>query len=143
MDKTWILVADKAHARILAAATPMRAPTDVSRLMHPASQAKAEDLVTDQPGRDGHGNPGNAMDEADPREHEQSVFAKHIVESLEKGRQKGDFESLILVAPPQFLGELRSQLNSNLEKMVSQSLDKNLVEHDNETIGKQLFSKLS
>lgn len=139
MEKTWIVVADSAHARILATTARTAEPTEVSTLVHPGSRLKENDLVTDKPGRskDSMGQ-GHAMDESKATEHEEAVFASEIVDTLDEGRQQGKFESLILIAPPKFLGALRAQLSKPLSKQVVQSIDKNLVTHDLKSIRQHL-----
>ena len=45
-------------------------------------------------------------------------FAQQLVAELETGRQKGDFEQLVIVAPPKFLGQLRAELGAPLAACV-------------------------
>ncbi len=142
MNKTWIVVAGSTDARILATENRSQSPTEVARFMHPSNRMKEQQLETDAPGRtrgDGYGT--NDMGEPHAHERELQLFAQDIAATLEDGRNKKKFEDLILVAPPAFLGTLRQQLNEQLRGMVSQSLDKNLVDHDDETVRKQLFDQ--
>lgn len=141
MDKTWIVVADSAHARILATTQSVNTPAEIASLEHPESRMKQSELVSDKPGQtnDRMGVAQNQMEEPDYRGQEQEDFASSIIEKLEEGRQQGRFDSLVLVAAPNFLGILRNSLSKPLSKMVTQSLDKNLVTHDEESIRKHLF----
>jgi len=141
MEKIWILVADSANARILATTARTAMPTEVKRLEHPEGRLKESELVTDQPGRSRESRgQGHAMQEASATEHEEMLFAGEIVQTLDKARQEGKFESLILVAPPRFLGMIRQKLNGPLEKAVIQSVDKNLVAEDESTIHQNIYS---
>lgn len=140
MEKIWILVADSAHARILATTARTAMPTEVSRLEHPESRLKESQLVTDQPGRSRENRgQGHAMDEASASAHEEEIFAGEIVQALDKARQDGRFNSLVLVAPPRFLGTLRQKLHGPLEKLVIESIAKNLVNDDERVIHQNIF----
>jgi protein required for attachment to host cells len=67
------------------------------------------------------------------------VFAKQITEKLEHGRVNHEFNKLILVAPPAFLGALRLALNEQTSKLITSSLDKNLVAEDEAVIRGHIF----
>lgn len=69
-----------------------------------------------------------------------SVFAKRLADRLDHGRTQGDFDQLMLVAPPAFLGLLRESLNDQTLKLVSQSVDKNLVQAGEQSIRDNLFA---
>lgn len=141
MEKIWILVADSAHARILATTARTAMPTEVTRLEHPESRMKESELVSDQPGRSREPRAqGHAMDEASATAQEETAFANEIVQTLDKARQEGRFDDLILVANPHFLGVLRQKLNGPLEKSVVQSVDKNLVNESESVIHKNIFN---
>ncbi|ROT98153.1 host attachment protein [Marinobacter sp. R17] len=141
MEKTWIVVADSAHARILATTQRNNVLAEITSLEHEDSRLKEQELVTDKPGRtnDRMGQAQHPMEEPDYRAQEQKAFASNIVETLEEGRQQGRFDHLALVAAPDFLGLLRQSLSKPLSRMVSESVDKNLVDKDEETIRRQVF----
>ena len=140
MEKIWILVADSAHARILATTARTAMPTEVTRLEHPESRLKESELMSDQPGRSRENiGQGHAMQEGKATENTEASFAAELIEKLDKGRQEGRFDSLILVASPHFLGLLRQRLTGPLEKMVVQSVDKNLVNEDESVIQQNIF----
>lgn len=141
MEKIWILVADSAHARILATTARTAMPTEVTRLEHPEGRLKESELVSDQPGRSRENRAqGYAMQEASATVHEESVFAGEIVQTLDKARQEGRFHSLILVASPHLLGVIRQKLHGPLEKSVIQSVDKNLVNESESVIHQNIFN---
>lgn len=141
MEPTWILVADSSRARILTTRTRVQPPTDVETLEHPEGRLKAQELISDRPGRsfDSSGDGRHGMEPPDVHHHHQEVFAKQIAEHLEKGRHQGKFVELALVAPPEFLGVLRQKMNGQLGKLVTHTVQKNLLEQDNEVIRAQLF----
>lgn len=140
MEKIWIVVADNAQARILATVALTTPPAEVFRLEHPSGRLKEQELVSDQPGRSRDAMAqGHAMDEATATAQEELTFAGEIAETLDKARQEGKFGSLVLAASPHFLGSLRQKLNGPLQKMVIQSIDKNLVNADEATIHQYIF----
>lgn len=141
MEKIWILVADSAHARILATTARTAVPTEVTRLEHPESRLKESELVADQPGRSRESlAQGHAMSEASATVQEEAAFAGELVQTLDKARQEGRFSDLILVASPHFLGVIRQKLNGPLEKSVIQSVSKNLVNESESVIHQNIFN---
>lgn len=89
-----------------------------------------QDEISDRQGglAGGHGEGGHAFEApTDIKRHEAEVFAKQIADQLEHGRVNHDYNKLILVAPPAFLGTLRQTLNDHVKALVSNSLDKDLV----------------
>ena len=74
----------------------------------------------------------------DPKKQEAIKFAKRIADHLESGRTAGSFAKLYVIAPPAFLGQLRDHLSTSLERMVHDTIDKNLVTQDEKTIRAQL-----
>jgi protein required for attachment to host cells len=53
---------------------------------------------------------------------------------LEAGRNIGEFEQLVLVAPPDFLGLLRKAISHPTAKLVSREIGKNLTQRKPEQI---------
>ena len=62
-----------------------------------------------------------------PKEQEQIRFAKSIVDRLETGRVENAFERLIVVASPEFLGQLRVNFSTSLKSLLSLEIDKDYV----------------
>lgn len=141
MDKTWIVVAESAQARIFEASNRVAPLKEVASLIHPISRSKTHDIVTDKPGntRDRYGHAQRTMDESNAQRHEHEIFAREIADELEKGRSTAHYQDLVLIAAPSFLGTLRQSLGENTLKLMSRSIDKNLVEEDEETIREYLF----
>ena len=141
MKVTWIVLADSARARIFTlseSGTKLRERADLS---HPQSRIHDRDLTTDLPGRafDSHGQGRHAMEQRhDPKEHEAQIFAANVARELERARSGGPFDSLVLVAPPKFLGLLRTQLDKGTHEHVIVEIHKNLVETDLKTLERRL-----
>ncbi len=111
MEKTWILVANASHATLYGY-TPSKntkpALTLIKEFNHSDSRKKDSDLVSDREGqyRAGAGH-GNFVEASDPHQHEALVFARELFHKLEQGRTAHQYEELMLVAGPHFLGLLR------------------------------------
>lgn len=129
MDNLWILVADSAHGRMFS--TPdSRMLAEVADYAHPEARQHERDLTSDQRGRsfDSAGQGRHAMEpQQSAHEHEADVFAGELADALEKGRNEHRFDSLVLVAPPEFLGRIRSRLSKPTAQTVVAEIDKNLV----------------
>lgn len=54
------------------------------------------------------------------------MFAKRVVQFLEQARQGGEFDDLILIAEPQFLGKLRNLYSRDLKDVVTKEIPKDL-----------------
>ena len=127
--KTWVLAADSSNARIFATDSRVGTLAEVLSLSHPQSRQHEQTLTSDLPGRsfDRAGQGRHVMGASvSPKEHEVLAFAEEIVEALEKARNDGKFNQLIVVAAPAFLGELRKRFPTALSRLVVLELDKNL-----------------
>lgn len=90
------------------------------------------DLKTDSPGRtfDASGGAGrSAYEETDFHQLEEDRFAAETAEMLKKRALRNDFESLIIVAPPRTLGELRKHYHKEVEKRLAGEIAKDLTGH--------------
>lgn len=141
--KTWVVVADASRARFFrieenaaAHGGSQFAPggevlagalVEINDLTHPASRQHANELASDEPGVSNvmgmHGKFG--MDEkVQPKEEEAIRFAKEVAETLRK--HVADFDRLVVVAAPHFLGLLRADLDKGVEAKVVTEIDKDL-----------------
>jgi len=87
------------------------------------------DLRRDAPGRSFSSvGPGrSAYKEADSRQLGEDRFAAETAAMLNRRALENEFESLIIVAPPRTLGELRKFYHDELQRRVSGELPKNLT----------------
>lgn len=85
---------------------------------------------TDQPGRmnDAMGHK-SAVDNTDWHRLEKERFAKELADRLYKYAHAGRFQHLIVVAPPQVLGNLRNDFHSEVKKRIVAEIDKTLTQH--------------
>lgn len=86
---------------------------------------------TDAPGRafSSVGSGRSAFEEADFHQIEEDRFAADTAELLRKRALNNDFETLIVVAPPRTLGELRKNYHKEVENRLAGEIDKDLTRH--------------
>lgn len=129
MPVTWTLVADRSKAEIYESVVPPQIAL-IEEIDHAEGRLKDSELVTDAYGREsGSGaHRGDAQQPRElPHEHEASVFAKMLARRLSEARVRGAFDELFIVAEPQFLGRLRSELDASTEKLVVAEISKRLI----------------
>lgn len=106
---------------------------------NPDAAARESSLVSDRPGRafDSFGSGRHAMTPGESaREHLARNFARKLAGELNRGLASGDFEHLVLIAPPSFLGFLRAALSGPARRAVVYEAAKDLTELDVESIRK-------
>ena len=132
MTYTWVVVADSTRARIFDAETSSAALTELEGLAHPEGRMHDRDITSDLPGRSFDSSKAggrHAMEPpTDPKQELAIEFARSIARHLDAGRVNRDYEQLVIVAAPTFLGLLREQLNAGCRKLVAFELNKNLVQ---------------
>ena len=128
---TWILVADGARARILKNEGPGKG-------LHPAVDETFEQPLP--PTRElGVERPGRVQESATSERHamvprvdwhrfEKTKFARSMAKLLDAAAARGDFDRLVLVAPPKTLGDLRAALGPRCRALVSGELAKDLTQ---------------
>ena len=62
-----------------------------------------------------------------PHERVVATFARELANRLQQGRVRNEYQRLVLVAPPRFLGLLRSSLDAPTAQLVVGSLHKDLA----------------
>jgi len=128
MHNTWVVVADSARARIFRRNARWQKLDEHQDLAHPESRLHDGDLKTGGRGeqRESTNRSAHSSDYAvSPSEKHAEDFARDIAHTLHDGRSRGDFEKLVLVAPPSFLGHLRHKLDNTTAQCVTQEVDKN------------------
>jgi protein required for attachment to host cells len=126
---TWVLVADGSRARLF-----VRQP-DGS--LSPAldqeligTNLPSREIASDRPGRtfDSGGQSRHAKEPpTDPARHAQAEFAREVALLLDGRRKAHAFDRMVVVAPPRFLGELRSFMPQQLRDLVAAEIAKDLT----------------
>ena len=139
MANTWVLVADSSRAKVFEAKSAIGELEEVAAFEHPEAREHNYELTSDLPGRTGH----NSMDRKfTPKDHEAEQFAKELCRHLDLGASTRSFEHLVLVAPPAFLGRLRTGLSEPTRKRVTAELNKDLTQLDVSEIRTHLPDRL-
>ena len=97
---------------------------------------------TDAPGRSFSSvGPGrSAYEEADFHQIEEDRFAADTADLINRRALNNDFESLIVIAPPRTLGELRKHYHKEVENRLAGEIDKDLTRHTIPEIEKALIA---
>jgi len=133
-----ILVADQSEAEFYDLEHRREAPHFVARLSDPVAHLHDRDLVSDRPGRffDHAATAGtrrgatprhSAGGEHEPRKHAAAVFARRIAGELERAKRDNEFDRLVIMAGPAFLGLLRKALPASVSACVAAEVSKDLV----------------
>lgn len=95
------------------------------------SNPKDGDQKSDAPGLSysSAGSGRSTMDETDFHQLGEDRFASDAAELLKRRALAHEFESLIIVAPPRTLGELRKHYHSEVSSRITGELDKDLTNH--------------
>lgn len=95
---------------------------------------------TDSPGRasSGVGSARSAFSETDFHQLEEDRFAAEVADLLKARALRGDYEELIVVAPPKTLGEMRKHYHKEVERRLTGELAKDLTSHPVDQIEKLL-----
>ena len=130
MTRFRILVADQAEAVFYDSTSLGAAPKEVARITDPTAHLHDRDLMSDRPGRsyESFGGARHALErENDPRQREAVRFARRIARRLDEARRKDEFERLVVVAGPPFLGLLRHAMSKPTKACVAHEIHKDLV----------------
>jgi protein required for attachment to host cells len=144
-----VVVADQSEVRFYDVDGPTGSLRLAGRLTDPNAHLHNRDLVSDRPGRvfdhappavgrrgsvARHGTGG----ERSPRKHEALSFARRIATQLEIAQRAGEFDRLVLMAGPGFLGLLREVLPRSLLPLVAAEVNKDLVHQTDAAITEHL-----
>ena len=139
MKKTWVVVSDRTHAKILVIES--RKLVVHRELAHPEGRLHDGDFDADRPGRsfDSHGDHRHAMERSEmPSEREAKKFAKEIADAMKHGRMDDGVGRFVLVSEPGFLGILRATLDSHDATLVDGEVRKELTRASNAELTKAL-----
>jgi protein required for attachment to host cells len=91
----------------------------ISEHEHPASRKRDRDLVTDKQGKFGS---GTFEEQTDPKRHEEETFAIELARDLTKAHE--NYQELILIASPVFMGLIHKHLPNTVSKLVTLTIEK-------------------
>ena len=129
-NREWILLADKAHARIYARNGVNGRLTQVLEKEHPAARRKQSEEGAAPPGRGfKSAQPGRYAyeDHADFAEQESAEFLQGIAERLNKAVAHDKLDKLILVALPKSMAHIKSAMTDAAKEKIGEEWPKNLI----------------
>ena len=141
MTTTWILSANRSNANLFESNWPGKSMRRLQDIPHPQGKMQNQDIDTDKPGRvfDSFGNGRHSTSpKQEPTEHIAQQFALDLAEMLNKGRLTHAYDKLVLIAEPKFLGLLRDALDKNTESLVTQTVNKELLDVKEEDLAQYL-----
>jgi len=144
MSYMWIVVADAAVAKIYSTNKGITSLDPVEEFECEEARLHDRDLTSDRAGRsfDSFGSGRHETSAATgPREQLAIRFAKTISDYLDQGRIKNDYDQLIIVAEPKFLGLLGNAFDSEVSKLVLNQHSKDFTKHKAEEIRQYLLKQ--
>lgn len=131
MSKQWIVVADSQRARIFQTDGSLDELVEVDDLFNPEGRMDEADLRHDAKGRfygKGNRHQGHTAEPHISRErHDRDEFSRQVMQQIEKGCDAQRFETLVMVAPAEFLGLLRQHLSQQLGQRVVRELHSDIA----------------
>lgn len=127
--KTWILLADGEHARVVVP-TEHRHFRTITSLDSATAHQRSADLGTDRPGRSFESaNPTRHAIEpkTDPHRAAKEEFAHYLAERMNEAAAEGQYDRLVLVAPAHALHDLRAALDGLAASRLDGTLGKDIV----------------
>lgn len=137
MPKTpYILVADSSNARIYKSDARLTALELVHEEANPEGRLMRSELDSDRPGmqRKGVGGTHSYGGDSDSTRHESFAFARALAKLLHGEHLAGKFTDLMIVAPPEFLGDLRQNLSQDCKNVLGKTVNKNLLREDERSL---------
>lgn len=122
-----IIVADAARARIFKTGEKLTGMTEIEDRIHPESRLRNGELGADTPVRSAN-QKGSLQPRTFPKDHEEQSFAKELGKHLKTLHNQLHYEELILIASPRFLGMLRNELDTTIDRLVSRTINKELLQ---------------
>jgi protein required for attachment to host cells len=141
MSRIRIVVADQAEAIFYDTPSLQAQPKEVAHISDPLAHQHDRDFSSDRPGRsyESVGGQRHAIErEDDPRQREAVKFAKRISRRLDEARRKGEYDELIVVAGPPFLGLMRKEMSRPTRERVVHEIRKDLVHSPVESLRRHL-----
>jgi protein required for attachment to host cells len=150
--KIWIVVADEREALFYDAVNPPRDgipgvdadPSNSFRLALKITNKDARpdrELESDRPGRAFSSSTGqrHSIDgERSTRRNDQEDFAKRIAVELDRARNAGAVDRIVLGAGPRMLGMIRAALSAPCRALVAAEVAKDLVRFDEQRLREHL-----
>ena len=125
----WVLLLNSNECRIFSFSKQPQELKLIKEISHPENKGRNEDLVSDRPGHySTDANAGGAYSpHTDPKDVKRDQFLLEICHVLDDNRVHHQFEKLIVIAAPKVYGCLLQHMNKNVEKLITQHIQKDVV----------------
>ena len=128
--KTYVLIADGARARLFVTQKGIEGLRPALDQEFIGTNLPSREIGSDRPGRSfsSAGSGRHAMEPpTDPHRYEERAFIRDVAGIIEQALQRGEFQHLIVVAPPKAMGDLRAEFSAELRKRVTAEVAKDLT----------------
>jgi protein required for attachment to host cells len=124
----WIIVADHGKAILLEnMGTPVAPQLEVKEVLRADDNPPTREQGADKPGRVFAGSHRSHVEQTDWHAMAGRQFLEIAAEALETARTSHGVRSIVLVAPPKALAELRNIVSASVKTSIVGELDKDLV----------------
>lgn len=128
----WVVLADGLKALFAQnMGTPFEPKLAVRKALEGAPNPPTHEQGTDRPGRShDRTSPGrSAVQQTDWHARAETAFVKSVAKELDALCSSGNVRSLVLVAAPRALADLRAALSTNVRGLAVAEIDKDLTNH--------------
>jgi protein required for attachment to host cells len=133
---TYLLVADSGSAKCFRLSKATNKLELVHAEANPAGRLTRSELDADRPGSQMSGGGGfhSLGGDDSTHRHESVEFARGLSKYLHSEHTIGNFDSLLIAAPPRFLGELRQHLSKDCQAILQKTVNKDLLKVDEKAL---------
>jgi protein required for attachment to host cells len=127
---TWVLVADGVHGAIYANRGPGQGLEELAVHKFIGDKHPTREINADRPGRtfNSMGEQRHAKEpHTDAHRHAQQVLAHEIAKYLDHAVGRGEYDRLVVAAPPRTLGDLRAEFSARVQAKLAGELNKDLT----------------
>ena len=126
MTMQWVVIADKSRARIFQTDDQLDELVEIDDLLNPEGRQSDADLRHDAKGRFYGKGERDQAHTAEPKltreAHSADRFSREIMAYIDNADREQRFASLVMIAPPEFLGLLRKQLGKGVQHKLRRQL---------------------
>jgi protein required for attachment to host cells len=143
-NKSRILVADGARGLVLRNDGDAQIPNLKLVRSYGQDNPATREQGTDKPGRtyESVGSRRSSMEPTDWHQIAEDRFVQHIAADMAKDLAAGQFDKLVVAAPPVALGEFRKAMSNAVAKTVILEIDKDMTRHPIAEIEKMIVKAL-
>jgi protein required for attachment to host cells len=144
-NRTWIVVADGAKARVLLYKPHQQGVQQLPDGEFHDPHLPTHELVTERQPRvhDSVGHARHAVEpRIDPHDQRETQFLGRLAAHLDGAEQRGEFEHLVVVAPATAMGELRKAFTPPLRKRLFAEIVHDYAHQSNDYVYKHIKDSL-